>query len=218
MNDLWQGFCRRMSVIDQSVPLFDSDTDGIVQIRNIGHTNPRPVLKRSERMEELVLVETDKLVADWESGTHQYDGLIYMMGYKDRGIFTPLYIGKTESFGKGKSNLSVNIKNLHTDKSKFARWGDGYAYHVGDLSACVLNGHSDAAKTLKYQAWADCLFDGQSLKKPVYFWAMSWDGKQTGIWEDFGETNLSFLEYLLIGVASKISPELLNKEGNARQK
>ena len=25
MNDLWQGFCRRMSVIDQSVPLFDSD-------------------------------------------------------------------------------------------------------------------------------------------------------------------------------------------------
>jgi len=218
VNDLWQGFCRRMSVIDQSVPLFDSDTDGIVQIRNIGHTNPRPVLKRSERMEELVLVETDKLVADWESGTHQYDGLIYMMGYKDRGIFTPLYIGKTESFGKGKSNLSVNIKNLHTDKSKFARWGDGYAYHVGDLSACVLNGHSDAAKTLKYQAWADCLFDGQSLKKPVYFWAMSWDGKQTGIWEDFGETNLSFLEYLLIGVASKISPELLNKEGNARQK
>lgn len=103
-------------------------------------------------------------------------------------------------------------------KSKFARWGDGYAYHVGDLSACVLNGHSDAAKTLKYQAWANCLFDGQSLKKPVYFWAMSWDGKQTGIWEDFGETNLSFLEYLLIGVASKISPELLNKEGNARQK
>ena len=64
MNDLWQGFCRRMSVIDQSVPLFDSDTDGIVQIRNIGHTNPRPVLKRSERMEELVLVETDKLLAD----------------------------------------------------------------------------------------------------------------------------------------------------------
>ena len=218
MNDLWQGFCRQMSVIDQAVPLFDSDAGGIVQIRNIGHTKPRPVLKRSEQMEELVLVETDKLVADWESGTHQYDGLIYMMGYKDGGNFMPLYIGKTESFGKGKSNLSVNIKNLHTDKSKFARWGDNYAYHIGDLSACVLSGHSDSAKTLKYQAWADCLFDGQSLKKPVYFWAMSWDGKQTGIWEDFGETNLSFLEYLLIGVASKISPELLNKEGNARQK
>ena len=88
-------------------------------------------------MEELVLVETDKLVADWESGTHQYDGLIYMIGYKEDDIFTPLYIGKTESFGKGKSNLSVNIKNLHTDKSKFARWGDNYAYHIGDLSACL---------------------------------------------------------------------------------
>ena len=38
-------------------------------------------------MEDLVLVETDKLVADWESGTHQYDGLIYMMGYKEDDIF-----------------------------------------------------------------------------------------------------------------------------------
>ena len=217
MNDLWQGFCRRMSVIDQSVPLFDSDTDGIVQIRNIGHTNPRPVLKRSERMEELVLVETDKLVADWESGTHQYDGLIYMMGYKDRDIFTPLYIGKTESFGKGKSNLSVNIKNLHTDKSKFARWGDNYAYHIGDLSACVLEGHSFGAKSLKYQAWASCMFDGKRLKKQVYFWSMAWSGTQTGIWAEFGQTRLSFLEYLLIGVASKVSPKLLNKEGISRQ-
>ena len=218
MNALWNRFCDRFNIQDNAVPLFDV-VKGEVQTTQIGkRSSLRPVLKRSSQMESLILAETDKLILDWQSGTHQYDGLIYMMGFKKTDQFLPLYIGKTETFGKGKSNLSVNIKNLHTDKSKFARWGDGYAYHVGDLSACVLNGHSDAAKTLKYQAWADCLFDGQSLKKPVYFWAMSWDGKQTGIWEDFGETNLSFLEYLLIGVASKISPDLLNKEGNARQK
>lgn len=164
-----------------------------------------------------MLVETDKLVADWESGTHQYDGLIYMIGYKEDDIFTPLYIGKTESFGKGKSNLSVNIKNLHTDKSKFARWGDNYAYHIGDLSACVLEGHSSEAKSLKYQAWASCMFDGKRLKKQVYFWSMAWSGTQTGIWAEFGQTRLSFLEYLLIGVASKVSPKLLNKEGISRQ-
>ena len=38
-----------------------------------------------------------------------------------------------------------------------------------------------------------------------------------GIWEDFGPTRLTFLEYLLIGVASAVFPEtLLNREGQSR--
>ena len=131
---------------------------------------------RSPEMEALIVAETAKLVDDWESGKHQYDGLIYFMGWRQDEQFIPLYIGKTESFGKGVGNLSANIKNLKTDKSKFARWGDNYAYHIGDLSACVLEGHPESKRTEKYKAWAATVFQdapttSPRLVQPVYFWA-----------------------------------------------
>jgi hypothetical protein len=125
---------------------------------------------------------TDHLVPDWTSGTKKFDGMLYMMGWKRSGSFVPLYIGKTESTGRG-GGLSVNITNLRTDKSKFARWGDNHAYHIGDLSACVLPGYDERKKVPKYRAWADCLFiEGTvKLREPVYFWATPWDRTQTGI-------------------------------------
>jgi hypothetical protein len=139
------------------------------------------------------------------------------MGHRRSGSFVPLYIGKAESTGRG-GGLSVNITNLRTDRSKFARWGDNHAYHIGDLSACVLPGYDESKKVPKYRAWADCLFvEGTvMLREPVYFWATAWDRSQTGIWEEFGPTSLAFLEYLLIGVAGGISPSLLNREGLSR--
>ena len=89
----------------------------------------------------------------------------------DGNHFVPLYIGKTETFGKGDRNLSANVRNLKSDRSKFARWGDNYAYHIGDLSSCVLPDHSETKRTAKYQAWADTLFVPGTLrlKRPVYF-------------------------------------------------
>ena len=69
---------------------------------------------------------------------------------KDGSIVVPLYIGKTETIGKS-NNLSANIENLHRDKSKFARWGDNYAYHIGDLSAATLPGHPIEKMTNKYK-------------------------------------------------------------------
>ena len=174
---------------------------------------------RSPEMENLVLTESAKLVADWEAWTHRYDGLIYLMGWMDGNHFVPLYIGKTETFGKGDRNLSANLRNLTSDRSKFARWGDNYAYHIGDLSACVLPDHSESKRTAKYQAWADTLFVPGTLrlKRPVYFWAKAWDHDDTGIWEELGPTRLAFLEYLLIGVAGLMSPHLLNREGIGRR-
>jgi hypothetical protein len=172
---------------------------------------------RSQECDAMILSVTDRLVEDWTSGAGEFGGMIYMIGWKQSGRFLPLYIGKTETFGKGDRNLSANIKNLHTDKSKFARWGDNYAYHIGDLSACVLPGHAENRKTLKYQAWANCLFAGGTrLKQPVYFWAEAWKPSLAGVWEEFGPTSLAFLEYLLIGVAGGISPCLLNREGLSR--
>ena len=218
--NVWNKFCQRFKVAEQSVPLFTTDAAGVVSHRMLGRTS-RPVLMRSPEMEALIVAETAKLVDDWESGKHQYDGLIYFMGWRQDEQFIPLYIGKTESFGKGVGNLSANIKNLKTDKSKFARWGDNYAYHIGDLSACVLPGHADGRQTIKYQSWAEQLFEDTpsltpKLRRPVYFWATAWDKSMTSVWEELGSTSLAFLEYLLIGVAGRVSPELLNREGVGR--
>lgn len=216
---LWDRFCDRFGVVEDAVPLFDSDTDGNVQVKHIGKER-RPILRRSEECEALILSVTDTLIPDWTSGEKQFDGMLYMMGWKRACKFVPLYIGKTESTGRG-GGLSINITNLHSDRSKFARWGDNYAYHIGDLSACVLPGHEEKKKVRKYQDWAARLFQPETtmLKEPVYFWATAWDRSETGIWEEFGPTSLAFLEYLLIGVAGGMGPPgpyLLNREGRSR--
>ena len=213
---IWDKFCTRFSIAESCVPLFATDADGNVQTKTIGK-DQRPILVRSDDCESMILSVTSLLVDDWENNAHQFDGMLYMMGWKQEGKFVPLYIGKTETFGKGDRNLSANIKNLHKDKSKFARWGDNYAYHIGDLSACVLASHAEEKKTQKYRSWADCLFtQGAQLRQPVYFWAKAWKPAHIGIWEDYGATPLAFLEYMLIGVAGQISPNLLNLEGLAR--
>ena len=172
-------------------------------------------------MEALVLREVAKLEEDWTEKRHKLDGLIYILGIKHLDGYTPLYVGKAETLGKGDSNLSANLKNIRTDRSKFARWGDNYAYHVGDLSACVLPGHLPDKQTSKYQAWAELLFEAfgerPRLKVPIYFWARAWNPATVGIWDEMGPTSLAFLEYMLIGVAGRVSPNLLNREGVGRE-
>jgi hypothetical protein len=172
-------------------------------------------------MENMIRNEAKKATEDFNLGHSQIDGLIYMMGWKDRGNFLPLYIGKAETRGRGKDNLSANLKNLDRDTSKFARWGDGYAYHIGDLSACVLAGHKQEHQHFKYRDWAALLFQRDEshrihLKNDTWFWAKAWDNKSEGIWSDIGPTRLAFLEYTMIGIASMISPHLLNREGRQR--
>jgi hypothetical protein len=213
---IWDKFCSRFSIAETCVPLFATDAEGNVQHKPVGKDR-RQILLRSLECESMILSVTDLLLDDWTNKANQFDGMLYMIGWKQAGKFVPLYIGKTETFGKKDRNLSANITNLHKDKSKFARWGDNYAYHLGDLSACVLPGHAEEKKTLKYQAWADCLFRQHTqLNQPVYFLAKAWKPAHIGIWEEYGATPLAFLEYMLIGVAGQISPNLLNKEGMAR--
>ena len=221
-HSIWNNFCEKMGIGDERIPLFEVNSDLKVATKTIGSSNVRSVLCRSEAMEKKVLSQTDLLVEDWESGLNEFDGLIYLM-YLMRGKdVIPCYIGKAETIGKGNGNLSANIKNLHKDKSKFARWGDNYAYHIGDLSAAVLPDHHQSKKTIKYTAWANSLFvstpsQTPQLRENVFFWAKAWRGSDTGIWEDFGQTRLTFLEYLLIGVASSAFPtSLLNREGQNR--
>ena len=173
-------------------------------------------------MEALMRQEAKKVIDDHKAGTGLYDGIIYMMHTRgsDGGI-VPRYIGKAETIGKTSGVLSANLMRLASDTSKFGRWGDNYAYHIGDLSSIVLPGHAPMVQTEKYRSWATALFEGINtdrprLRQPVFFWVKAWRKNDVGIWTEFGPTRLSFLEYLLIGIASSIFPELLNREGQSR--
>jgi hypothetical protein len=221
--DLWIAFCQKFRVAEDSVPLFDCDEAGFVRTKEIGKPRPRKLLRRSEAMETMMCRESSKAVDDHKNAAAQYDGIIYIMhtGSPD-GVIVPPYIGKSESVGKTSGILSVNLSRLETDKSKFGRWGDNYAYHIGDLSSAVLPGHEIAVQPLKYQHWAQVLFEGINverprLRQPVFLWVNAWRKDDIGVWQEFGPTRLSFLEYLLIGLASALFPrEILNREGHNR--
>jgi hypothetical protein len=220
---LWNSFCQRYRVGEDAVPLFECDESGLVLIKEIGAVQRRKILRRSAAMETLMRQEVEKVVSDHKAATGIYDGIIYMTHTRDAdGGVVPCYIGKSETVGKASGVLSANLRGLATDTSKFGRWGDNYAYHIGDLSSIVLPGHEATAQTEKYRSWATALFEGINtphprLRQPVFFWVRAWKREDVGIWMEFGATRLSFLEYLLIGIASSIFPrELLNREGHSR--
>jgi hypothetical protein len=220
---LWNRWCEAQNVLAGSVPLFDCDDSRRVRTRRIGSSNPRPVLCRHPEMDALMLRQTALLVGDWKSKQNQYDGIIYMMFVpQTNGEILPLYIGKAETLGKGDGNLSANLVRIDKDRSKFARWGDNYQYHIGDLSAAALGGHPADKISPKYIRWAEVLFEDApcehpKLRQDVRFWAKAWKSSDVGIWAEMSPTRLTFLEYLLIGVASSVfGDRLLNAEGRNR--
>ena len=202
--------------------MFETLSDLAVKTKQIGKPTLRSILCRSPEMDNLIRVECAKLIEDWKQKAFAYDGLIYMMLVEDPEGVVPLYIGKTETLGKKGRKLSDNIKGVRTSTWLFARWGDNYDYHIGDLSAAVLPGHDPEEITPKYRNWAGSLFkeyptDTPVLKRQMFFWAKAWSANDTGPWVEFGPTSLTFLEYLLIGVASSTFGDvLLNREGRTR--
>lgn len=215
-----QDFLSRLNVVKNAVELFNT-TDGFKIIPEEYGKPPRRYLSRSKEMIELVKGEVSKVINDYKSEEEKYEGVIYCMFKKNSmNEVVPLYIGKAEKYGKS-GNLSENIT---LGKGKFARWGHGYAYHIGDLSA-VAYSHTKAKKPKKYTDWANALFARYpatpsaelKLKEKIYFWMQAWESRSTGLQKDFGPTNLTFLEYQLIGVSTAIFPnEVLNKEGQNR--
>lgn len=103
-RDIWDSFCARMNMSENSVPLFRTSQENVVETKTIGVRSKRSVLCRSIEMEQLIRFKTDRLVEDWETENDELDGLIYMMFWKDSHQVTPLYIGKTETIGKGDRN------------------------------------------------------------------------------------------------------------------
>jgi len=170
---VWEKFLVRHKVVDHSTELFAHE-DGICSTTFKGRMNSsRPFLIRNPSMGSLIIDQAALLESSFNSGSGNYDGLIYFMFSFEKGEVVPLYIGKTETLGKNQ-NLSENVRNLKANKGKFARWGDGYQYHIADLSAVVLKGHSVDKKSTKYNNWADALFldyptDNPKLRRPIRF-------------------------------------------------
>lgn len=214
---LWENFCKQYVYTKIGIPLF-STNGNLVNTKNYGKDN-RLILKRSELMEDFVIEEVNKVLKDFNQSQDVYEGLIYIL-YKIKNKFIiPLYIGKSEKYGKKGNNLSRNISNIDKDKSFFCRWGDNSAYHIGDLSAVVCPRHPQNKIQQKYKKWANSLFENYPttepiLKENVYFWISAWKKGNIGIFQEFGITPLTALEYQLISVAATLFPEyLLNYEG-----
>ncbi|MFM6422797.1 hypothetical protein [Planktothrix sp.] len=215
---LWNNFCEKYINFNVGVPLFSTRDDRIVDIKQYGKNN-RLILRRSEEMENFIINEVTHVLEDYKNKNDVYEGLIYMMYKIKNNLIVPLYIGKSEKYGKNDNNLSRNISNIKSNKYFFCRWGDNYAYHIGDLSAVVCPGHPKEKMNRKYQIWASRLFENYpttepKLKEDIYFWISAWQKGNTGIFTEFGGTPLTALEYQLISVAANLFPEeLLNQEG-----
>ena len=195
------------------IPLFETNELDVIDFRR-GKKNNR-FLKRSPEMEEAIRIACKEIIEAHNDPDTPIDGLIYCMYTLIDESVHPLYVGKAERVGRN-GGLSENINDtLQQAGLKFARWGYGYAYHIGDLSKAVFA--HEGKSVPKYRRWQESLFKGStcSLKEEVFFWCKAWNRNDVGPWKEYGPTSLSFLEYQLIGVGSKINPNMLNSEGTS---
>ncbi|SEA10854.1 hypothetical protein SAMN04488065_1880 [Haloplanus vescus] len=211
-EEIWQEWIGRYIDTENPIPLFETDENLNSEFKYYGNDDRR-ILKRSEEMEALVRGEGRKVINDWHTADDTYDGLIYLMYWLEDGEVIPLYVGKAGKYGRDGEGLSANLRGLRgSSTGKFARWGDGHYYHIGNLSAIIFD--HDKNQKQKYRKWADRLFSGgRQLRQPTYFWTKAWKQDDIGLFHDF-EVPLEQLEYQIIGVASDLYPDLLlNSEG-----
>lgn len=229
---LWESWIGRYVDSDDPIPLFSTvDEEGpaagergteslTVALTEYGNSRNRPMLRRSDAMNARLLDAVETVVTDYQRRGGEYDGIVYLMYGLDGDRVVPYYIGKSGMLGDADDSLNANLQNVSDTGGKFARWGYGDDYHLGDLSAAVLADCDDADTANhsdpkgKYQNWAETLFypGTHRLRRPVYFWVRSWD-RSEGPYPDT-HPYLAELEYQLVGIAYELFPErLLNTEG-----
>jgi len=158
------------------VPLFDADETLIVRTKLMGNSE-KQILKRSPAMENAVIscIEQGLSTPEWE-------GMMYVMGWGMGSTFRPLYVGKAERRGV-KHGVSGNIANIRKNSGKFARWGDGLDYHIGDLSHAMFEFEAYRKPMKKYKRWASTLFRSVSppmLTETVNLYLAPWCADSTG--------------------------------------
>ena len=227
---LWEAWIDRYVDADDPTPVFATESaaggdpsgdDGRrVELTHYGRGRRRPVLRRSDAMDERLRDAVETVVDDYDARGGEYDGLVYLLYATAGSRVLPYYIGKTGVYRRADDGLSANLDSVSASGGKFARWGYGDAYHIGELSAAVLDecdgvdatNHSDPKG--KYRRWASRLFEPgtRRLRRPVYIWIRAWD-RSEGPYPDTYPF-LAELEYQLVGIAYEVFPEtLLNTEG-----
>lgn len=169
----------------------------------------RRLLSRSKLMEQSVIEIIESNMSD-----PQWEGIIYVMGKGEINNFIPLYIGKAEKRGV-KHEVSANIRNIRSNQHMFARWGDGLAYHIGDLSQALFEFEGYQKPQKKYKRWAEALFetyDPPILWEPIFLYITPWYEGQLGL--SGLPCSLPAIEKEMIAIASaQFGEDLLNKDG-----
>ena len=123
-------------------------------------------------------------------------------------------MGKAERRGKVHA-VSKNIANIRHNPDKFARWGYGLDYHVGDLSHAMFGFAAYREPSSKYRRWAEALFavtDPPTLHRPVHMLLLPWFEDSRGPSGFRG--SVASAEKEVIALASALSGErLLNVDG-----
>ncbi|MFC7043671.1 hypothetical protein [Halonotius sp. GCM10025705] len=135
------------------IELFETNENLVVETKISGDTT---ILRRSEGIDRRIRHEGKKCV-DEDGVKRGASGLIYVLYQLTSDAkepspedIIPRYIGKAEAYGK-KNELSANFEEIAKDYSStrsFARWGDGNAWHIGELSRTVYG------KDSKKLSWA----------------------------------------------------------------
>lgn len=152
-------------------PLFETKDGLRVQTHQRGKAGDRRILTRSSQFETAMV----ELIEEGLTQEH-WTGLVHLMGVGERHAFTPLYVGKAERRGKTHA-ISKNIANIRRNPDKFARWGYGLDYHLGDLSHAMFGFAAYRGPTSKYRRWAQTLFaviDPPTLHLPVSMLLLPW--------------------------------------------
>lgn len=157
------------------VPLFWTDDNLVVKLWT-SDIQKRKILRRSEEMENAIV----RAVENGLDGARNeaWQGLMYVMGKGNFPEFIPLFIGYTEKWGRSdRTKISANIDQIRTNTQKFARWGNGKAYHIGELSQELFRWGAYSEPEAKKREWAQAMFetyDPPRLKEPVYLCIIPW--------------------------------------------
>lgn len=191
------------------IELFETNENLVVETKTSSDTT---ILRRSEGIDRRIRQEGKKCV-DEDGVKKGASGLIYVLYQLTSDAeepspedIIPRYIGKAEAYGK-KNELSANFEEIAKDYSStrsFARWGDGNAWHIGELSRTVYG------KDSKKLSWASELFEQGTtrLTNQTYLWIKAWDPKTNP--GPYGyPAYLAEIEPLLVGLAYEAYPEQL---------
>ena len=213
IKEMWEEYVAEKDILNNSEVLFEANAQLEVSTIKVGANT---VLERTNDIDRLIMESSRSVMEDFQKGSQETEGVIYMMYREgDQGMI-PLYVGIAEKVGK-----SGRLSTLFNGKTKKPRWDYYDGYHIGDLSTVVCEGYETAEKGKVN--WAKSLFEDFPSKAPVLnfevkLWFHVWRSDSLSIFSDLGHSSLLLEESLIIEILGRLYPDsLLNIQGKLRQ-